>query len=140
METEKNRFLYKLIPPRLTFTQDMTEAERKVMQEHATYWKCLIDDSIAITFGLSKRSLGSRYYCWCSKWIRCMCSWYKWSGCQGWSHVRRLSNARCGSAKMKTIPPLTWHTSSEIDSIEMWISSSSLWLCVWISSTNHRLC
>jgi hypothetical protein len=47
METEKNRFLYKLIPPRLTFAQDMTEAERKVMQEHATYWKCLIDDSIA---------------------------------------------------------------------------------------------
>ena len=55
METEKNRFLYKLIPPRLTFTQDMTEAERKVMQEHATYWKCLIDDSIAIIFGLDPR-------------------------------------------------------------------------------------
>ena len=47
-----NRFLYKLIQPRLTFIQDMTEAERKVMQEHATYWKCLIDDSIATIFGL----------------------------------------------------------------------------------------
>ena len=55
MDTEKNRFLYKLIPPLLTFTQDMTEAERKVMQEHATYWKCLIDDSIAIIFGLDPR-------------------------------------------------------------------------------------
>ena len=52
MDTEKNRFLYKLFPPRPTFTQDMTEAERKVMQEHATYWKCLIDDSIATIFGL----------------------------------------------------------------------------------------
>ena len=52
MDTEMNRFLYKLIPLRLTFTQDMTEAERKVMQEHAIYWKCLIDDSIAIIFGL----------------------------------------------------------------------------------------
>jgi hypothetical protein len=31
--------LYKLIPPRSTFAQDMTEVERKVMQEHATYWK-----------------------------------------------------------------------------------------------------
>ena len=55
MDTEKNRFLYTLIPPRLTFTQDMTESERKVMQEHATYWKCLIDDSIAIIFGLDPR-------------------------------------------------------------------------------------
>jgi hypothetical protein len=52
MDTEKNRFLYKLFPPRPTFTQDMTEAERKVMQEHSTYWKCLIDDSIATIFGL----------------------------------------------------------------------------------------
>jgi hypothetical protein len=33
----------------------MTEAERKVMQEHATYWKRLIDDSIAIIFGLDPR-------------------------------------------------------------------------------------
>jgi hypothetical protein len=55
MDTEKNRFLYKIIPPRPTFTQDMTEAERKVMQEHATYWKRLIDDSIAIIFGLDPR-------------------------------------------------------------------------------------
>jgi hypothetical protein len=55
MDTEKNRFLYTLIPPGLTFTQDMTESERKVMQEHATYWKCLIDDSIAIIFGLDPR-------------------------------------------------------------------------------------
>ena len=30
----------------------MTEAEKKVMQEHITYWKCLIDDSIATIFGL----------------------------------------------------------------------------------------
>jgi hypothetical protein len=55
MDTEKNRFLYTLIPPGLTFTQDMTESERKVMQKHATYWKCLIDDSIAIIFGLDPR-------------------------------------------------------------------------------------
>jgi uncharacterized protein len=52
MDTEKDRFLYKLIPPRPTFTQAMTEAERKIMQEHATYWKRLIDDDIAIIFGL----------------------------------------------------------------------------------------
>jgi hypothetical protein len=50
--TEKNLFLYKLIPPRPTFVQDMTEAERKVMQEHATYWKGLVDNGTAIVFGL----------------------------------------------------------------------------------------
>ena len=52
MDTEKNRFLYKLILPWPTFTQDMTEAERKVMQEHATDGKRLMDDSIAFIFGL----------------------------------------------------------------------------------------
>jgi hypothetical protein len=51
-KSEKNRFLYKLIPPRPTFVQDMTEDEMKVMQDHATYWKRLMDDDIAIVFGL----------------------------------------------------------------------------------------
>lgn len=48
----KNRFFYKLIPPRPTFVQDMTEAERKAMGEHAIYWKDLIDKGVAIVFGL----------------------------------------------------------------------------------------
>lgn len=43
--------MYKLIPPRPTFAQDMTEAERKVMQEHVVYWKGLTDRRIAIVFG-----------------------------------------------------------------------------------------
>jgi len=50
--TDKKRFLYKLIPPRPTFVQDMTEAERKAMKEHAIYWKDLTDKGIAIVFGL----------------------------------------------------------------------------------------
>ncbi|HZA08415.1 MAG TPA: YciI family protein [Nitrososphaeraceae archaeon] len=49
---KKNRFLCKLIPPRPSFVQDMTEAERKVMQEHAAYWKTLVDNGTAIVFGL----------------------------------------------------------------------------------------
>lgn len=49
--TDKKRFSYKL-PPRPTFVQDMTEAERKAMEEHATYWKDLTDKGIAIVFGL----------------------------------------------------------------------------------------
>lgn len=51
MESEIKRFLYQLIPPRPTFAQDMTETERKVMQEHALYWKDLTDKRIAVAFG-----------------------------------------------------------------------------------------
>jgi len=47
MNARKKQFLYKLIPPRSTFAQDMTEVERKVMQEHATYWKGVTDKGIA---------------------------------------------------------------------------------------------
>ena len=45
-------FFYKLIPPRPTFAQDLTEAEAKLMQEHAAYWKGLTDSSLAVAFGL----------------------------------------------------------------------------------------
>jgi uncharacterized protein len=45
------RFLFKLISPRPTFPQDMTDAERKVMQEHVVYWKSLADKGVAVVFG-----------------------------------------------------------------------------------------
>ena len=51
MNTEMKEFLCKLIPPRPTFAQDMTEVERKTMQEHVVYWKDLSDRRIAIIFG-----------------------------------------------------------------------------------------
>lgn len=59
----KNRFFYKLIPPRPTFVQDMTEAERKAMGEHAINWKDLIDKGVAIvwTSSRSKWRMGSCY-------------------------------------------------------------------------------
>jgi uncharacterized protein YciI len=44
-------FLCKLIPPRPTFAQDMTETERKLMQEHVAYWKDLAERGIAVVFG-----------------------------------------------------------------------------------------
>ncbi len=44
-------FLCRLIPPRSTFAQDMTEAEGKVMQDHAAYWKKLAKQGTAIVFG-----------------------------------------------------------------------------------------
>jgi uncharacterized protein len=45
------RFLFKLIAPRPTFPQDMTDAERRVMQEHVAYWKGLTEKGIAVVFG-----------------------------------------------------------------------------------------
>ena len=44
-------FLCKLIPPRPTFAQDMTEAEAKLMQQHAAYWKDLMDRGLVVIFG-----------------------------------------------------------------------------------------
>ena len=52
MNTGTKQFLYKLIPTRPTFSQDMTEVERRVMQEHAIYWKGLTGRGTAIVFGL----------------------------------------------------------------------------------------
>jgi uncharacterized protein YciI len=52
MNIDTKRFLYKLIPPRPTFVQDMTEAERRAMEEHAKYWKNLTETGVAVVFGL----------------------------------------------------------------------------------------
>lgn len=45
-------FFCKLIPPRPTFTQDMSELEAKLMQEHAAYWKGWMDKGQVVAFGL----------------------------------------------------------------------------------------
>jgi uncharacterized protein YciI len=44
-------FLFKAIPPRATFAQDMTEVERKAMEQHIAYTKGLFDKGIVIVFG-----------------------------------------------------------------------------------------
>lgn len=44
-------FAYKLIPPRPTFAQDMTEAEANLMREHGGYWTALARRRIAVVFG-----------------------------------------------------------------------------------------
>ena len=44
-------FFYKLIPPRPTFRQDMTDAEKKAMQEHFAYWEDLLQKGIVIVVG-----------------------------------------------------------------------------------------
>lgn len=47
----KRHFLIKLIPPRPSFAQDMTEEESQLMQRHVAYWTELADTGMALLFG-----------------------------------------------------------------------------------------
>jgi uncharacterized protein len=51
MGREKNHFLIRLNPPRPSFQQDMTDLEKKLMQEHIVYWQKLLRKKIAFAFG-----------------------------------------------------------------------------------------
>src|SRR5579864_237477 len=44
-------YVYRLIPPRRTFAEDMTEAEAQIMQAHVAYWRTLADQRIAVVVG-----------------------------------------------------------------------------------------
>jgi uncharacterized protein YciI len=44
-------FFYKLLPPRPTFPQDMTEAEQRAMQEHFGYWRRLMAEGSVVAYG-----------------------------------------------------------------------------------------
>ena len=50
-DTTMKYFLCKLIPPRGTFNVDMTEAEARVMKEHAAYWADQANRGTAIAVG-----------------------------------------------------------------------------------------
>jgi uncharacterized protein YciI len=47
----QRHFLVKLIPPRQSFAVDMTEDEKRLMQEHIVYWTGLAEDGVALLFG-----------------------------------------------------------------------------------------
>jgi uncharacterized protein len=47
----KRHFLIKLIPPRPSFALDMTNEEKRLMQEHVVYWTGLADNGVALLFG-----------------------------------------------------------------------------------------
>jgi len=47
----KQHFFLKLIPPRATFTVDMTNEERLVMQQHVNYWKPYVDSGVVLVLG-----------------------------------------------------------------------------------------
>ncbi len=43
-------YLFKLVPPRLTFPADMTPVEAGLMQEHAAYWRGLMGRGQVVVF------------------------------------------------------------------------------------------
>jgi hypothetical protein len=45
-------FFCKLIPPRTTFAQDMSQAEALLMEKHAAYWHGLMSRGRVVAFGL----------------------------------------------------------------------------------------
>ena len=47
----KQFFALKLIPPRPTFAQDMTDEERSVMQQHVGFWMELMKQGKVVVFG-----------------------------------------------------------------------------------------
>ena len=51
MIMDKKHFFIKLIAPRPTFAQDMTEDERKLMMTHIAYWRDLTEKRISLVFG-----------------------------------------------------------------------------------------
>ncbi len=48
---ERRPYLLRLIPPRPTFAQDMTDDERAVMQRHVEYWRGKLAERVVIAFG-----------------------------------------------------------------------------------------
>jgi hypothetical protein len=44
-------FLYRLLPPRPSFAQDMSPEEAEVMSRHVGYWQDLLDREVAVAFG-----------------------------------------------------------------------------------------
>ena len=48
---DKKHFFVKLIPPRPTFTEDITAEERSIMNKHIVYWREKMDKGMVIVFG-----------------------------------------------------------------------------------------
>jgi uncharacterized protein YciI len=47
----KKHFVLKLISPRPTFPQDITQEETAIMQQHAQYWHGLMEKGFVLVFG-----------------------------------------------------------------------------------------
>ena len=45
-------FYCRLVPPRPSFANDMTQSEAKAMKEHGVYWRECMAEGFVVTFGL----------------------------------------------------------------------------------------
>jgi uncharacterized protein len=52
-------FVFRLISPRPTFAQDMTDEERDVMARHAAHWQPYLDSGQMVVFGPILDATGS---------------------------------------------------------------------------------
>jgi uncharacterized protein len=51
MSEAKKHFFLKLNPPRPSFTVDMSNDERSIMQQHVAYWAPYVDNGTVIVLG-----------------------------------------------------------------------------------------
>jgi uncharacterized protein YciI len=56
--TTNTHFVYRLIPPRPTFDQDMTDAEREIMGRHAEYYAGVARAGKVVVYGPVKDGTG----------------------------------------------------------------------------------
>ena len=54
-----DHYVYRLIPPRPTFHEDMSEEERAIMARHAEYWAGLVERGGVVVYGPVVDSTGS---------------------------------------------------------------------------------
>lgn len=48
---DKKQFFLKLIPPRPSFSKDMTDEERSIMNKHIDYWMAVMNTGMIIAYG-----------------------------------------------------------------------------------------
>jgi uncharacterized protein YciI len=54
-----DHYVYRLIPPRPTFHEDMRDEEKAIMSRHAVYWGRLVEDGDVVVYGPVVDSTGS---------------------------------------------------------------------------------
>ena len=57
--TSGTHWVFRLIPPRPTFDQDMTDAEREIMGRHAQYWGESAERGRVVAYGPVRDATGS---------------------------------------------------------------------------------
>ena len=48
---QKKTWFVRIIPPRTTFAQDMTDPEKKLMEDHYVYWKARFEEGVCLFGG-----------------------------------------------------------------------------------------